>query len=178
MKFGTLLKIGALIGVCSSLATAQPLQNKQPLQTNITRMGLKGDAAAVWAVIDREWGRSGCCGREDLRGGSRYLDLLTDDALVWFWGAPAPVSKPSQRMFDEAIDQAKPNEPKRIAYELYPQGLVLHDNTAIAHYTCTVTVVDSSNNAKTSACRSTDILVRDRPGAEWKLISWVTGPLP
>ena len=166
------LMAACLFGLCISLASAQQLQ------TNITRMGLKGDAAAVWAVIDREWGRSGCCGRENLTPGSRYLDLLTDDALVWFWGAPHPLDKPSQRMFDDANDQAKPAESKRIAYELYPQGLVIHDNVAVAHYTCTVTVVAPNNEAKTSSCRSTDILVRDRPGAEWKLISWVTGPYP
>jgi hypothetical protein len=168
----TLLMAGSVIGLCVSLASAQQLQ------TNITRMGLKGDAAAVWAVIDREWGRSGCCGRENLTPGSRYLDLLTDDALVWYWGAPHPVDKASLRMSDEAIDQAKPAESKRISYELYPQGLVIHDNLAVAHYTCTVTVVKPNNETSTSSCRSTDILVRDRPGAEWKLISWVTGPYP
>jgi hypothetical protein len=160
-----------LAGLCISLAGAQ-----QP-QTNITRMGLTGDAAAVWAVIDREWGRSGCCGREDLRPGSRYLDLLTDDALVWYWGAPDPVSKSSLKMFDEAVDANHPFENKRIAYELYPQGLVIHGNVAIAHYTCAVRVVDKDNKVESSMCRSTDVLVRDRPGAEWKLITWVTGPL-
>jgi hypothetical protein len=168
----TAVAAASLLALCSSLASAQQLQ------TNITRMGLKGDAAAVWAVIDREWGRSGCCGRENLTPGSRYLDLLTDDALVWFWGAPHPLDKASLRMFDEANDQAKPAEAKRIAYELYPQGLVIHDNLAVAHYTCTITVLEPNNQTKTSSCRSTDILVRDRPGAEWKLISWVTGPYP
>ncbi len=168
----TALAAASLLALCVALASAQQLQ------TNITRMGLKGDAAAVWAVIDREWGRSGCCGRENLTPGSRYLDLLTDDALVWFWGAPHPVDKASIRMFDEANEQAKPAEAKRIAYELYPQGLVIHDNLAVAHYTCTITVVEPNNQTKTSSCRSTDILVRDRPGAEWKLISWVTGPYP
>jgi len=161
----------ALAGLCISLAGAQQLQ------TNITRMGLKGDAAAVWAVIDREWGRSGCCGREDLRAGSRYLDLLTDDALVWYWGAPNPLSKPSLKMFDQAVDDNRPFENKRIAYELYPQGLVIHGNLAIAHYTCAVRVIDKDNKVEASQCRSTDVLVRDRPGAEWKLITWVTGPL-
>jgi hypothetical protein len=168
----TALMTLALVGLCSSLASAQQLQ------TNITRMGLKGDAAAVWAVIDKEWGRSGCCGRENLTENSRYLDLLTDDALVWYWGAPHPLSKPSLRMFDEAIETNKPWTNRRIAYELYPQGLVIHDNVAIAHYTCTITVVDKDNKTHASSCRSTDILVRDRLGAEWKLISWVTGPFP
>lgn len=171
MKFHrAVLTTVTLTALCISLASAQQLQ------TNITRMGLKGDATAVWAVIDREWGRSGCCGREDLRASSRYLDLLTDDALVWYWGAPNPLSKPSMKMFDQAVDDNHPFENKRIAYELYPQGLVIHGNVAIAHYICAVRVIDKDNKVESSQCRSTDVLVRDRPGAEWKLITWVTGP--
>ena len=146
-------------------------------ETNITRMHLTGDAAAVWAVIDREWGRSGCCGRQNLTDNSRYLDLLADDSLVWYWGAPSPVSKDSLRMEDAARVDSKAWEDRRIAYELYPQGLVIHGNVAVAHYTCSVSVVDKNNEVKTSACRSTDVLVRDRPGAAWKFITWVTGPL-
>ena len=46
----TVLMAASVAGLCISIASAQQLQ------TNITRMGLKGDAAAVWAVIDREWG--------------------------------------------------------------------------------------------------------------------------
>ena len=120
-------------------------------------------------------GRSGCCGREDLRASSRYLDLLTDDALV-VSGGPNRLSKPSMKMFDQAVDDNHPFENKRIAYELYPQGLVIHGNVAIAHYICAVRVIDKDNKVESSQCRSTDVLVRDRPGAEWKLITWVTGP--
>ena len=164
----------AVAGVASAQSEASGFT---PPQTNITRMHLTGDAAAVWAVIDREWGRSGCCGRQDLMQNSRYLDLLSDDALVWFWGAPAPVSKESQRMEDAARADSKAWQDKRIAYELYPQGLVIHGNVAVAHYTCSVSVVDKNNEIKTSSCRSTDVLVRERAGAPWKFLTWVTGPL-
>lgn len=174
-----LCSLALLFGASVILAGAARAQDSgfTPPQTNITRMHLTGDAAAVWAVIDREWGRSGCCGRENLMENSRYLDLLSNDALVWYWGAPHPVSADSMRVTDKARADSKAFEPRRIAYELYPEGLVIHGNTAVAHYTCTVSVVDKNNEIKTSSCRSTDVLVRDRPGAPWRFITWVTGPL-
>ena len=139
----------------------------------------KADEAAVWAVIDKEWGRSGCCGREDLMTNLRYLDLVTDDAIVWFWGTPAPMTKPSMRTSDAALETPdKPWVATRVAYELYPQGIVIHGNTAVAHYRCKVATVDKSNKLENSECRFTDVLVRDRPGAGWKLLSWVGGRVP
>ena len=171
MKSHHLVLVTSVITViCASATGAQ----QPPLTNVVSQTPLSGDAAAVWEVIDEEWGRSGCCGRENLMPNSKYLDLLTDDAVVWFTNAPHPVTKESMKKSDATIAENKPAEPRRIGYELYPQGLVIHANTAIAHYTCTVTVVTKDNTVNHNACRSTDILVRDRPGAPWRLISWVT----
>src|SRR6185312_9044957 len=172
MKF----RCAILLALTATLAAGQA---GAQLETNITRMDLKPDEAAVWKVIDKEWGRSGCCGRENLMTGLRYLDLVTDDAIVWFWGQPAPMTKESMRTSDGALETPdKPWATTRVAYELYPEGLVIHGNTAVAHYRCRVAVVNKENKLETSNCRFTDILVRDRPGAEWKFLSWVGGELP
>lgn len=158
----------------SSLAVTASAQPK----TDLTRRDAKPEEAAVWAVIDKEWGRSGCCGRENLMTNLRYLDLVTEDAIVWFWGNPAPMTKESMRTSDGALETAdKPWATTRVAYELYPEGIVIHGNTAVAHYRCRVATV-KDNKLETSNCRFTDVLVRDSPGTQWKFLSWVGGPLP
>jgi hypothetical protein len=171
MRFHRVALISLAFALTSGSVGAQ-------LQTNITRMHFKPEETAVWAVIDKEWGRSGCCGRENLMTNLRYLDLVSDDAIVWFWGAAAPMTKESMRTSDGALETPdKPWVPTRVAYELYPEGLVIHGNTAVAHYRCRVATVDKDNKLESSNCRFTDILVRDRPGAEWKFLSWVGGEL-
>lgn len=171
MKFGVRLLVIVLgATLYGAIANAQ-------VATNITRMNLKGDAAAVWSAVDKQWGRSGCCGRENLMQNNRWLDLLADEAVVWFWGQPSPMEKGSLRMWAEATETPE-YESTRIAYELYPQGVAIHGNTAVAHYRYKVSSLDKQNKMSTTEGRYTDILVRDRPGADWKLLSWVGGGLP
>lgn len=172
---------GALAAASLGLADGQSARVNvpPPVQTNITRLNLSPEQAAVWNAVDKQWGRSGCCGREDLWGVDiRWLDLLADDAQVWYWGQPAPLRKDSIRMWADATQRPeKPWARKRVAYELYPEGLVIHGNTAVAHYRYRDSEVATDGKLETTQGRYTDILVRERPGAQWMLLSWVGGAL-
>jgi hypothetical protein len=164
----------------SSTGAQSPKVNAPPpVSTNITRLNLPAEQAAVWNAVDKQWGRSGCCGREDLWGAQiKWLDLLADGAEVWYWNQPAPINKESIRMWADATQRPeKPWARKRVAYELYPQGLVIHGNTAVAHYRYTDSELTADGKLETTQGRYTDILVRERPGAQWMLLSWVGGGL-
>src|SRR6185437_9427702 len=129
--------LASVVGVlCLGNAMADtPKPNAPPpVSTNITRMNLSPEQAAVWNAVDKQWGRSGCCGREDLWGPQiKLLDLLADDAQVWYWGQSSPLTKESIRMWADATQRpGKSWARKRVAYELYPEGLVIHGNTAVA----------------------------------------------
>jgi hypothetical protein len=140
---------------------------------------LSADAIAVWTVIDREWSRSGCCGGEDLMSNHRYLDLMSDDGIGWEAGAAGPESKASVKMWAEKMELPRGDRPPyhglRLMYQLYPQALIIHGNVAVAHYRFRVSYQNKDNPDKldNSQGRFTDVLVRDRPGADWKYLSWI-----
>lgn len=182
-RFAAIAGISSLV-LCATLSwSASPGLDPNappPVQTNISRMKFTPEQQAVWNAIDKQWGRSGCCGRENLWGPNiRWLDLLAEDAMVWFWGDPAPTDRESERMWSDLVSRPeKPWAAKRIAYELYPQGLVIHGNTAVAHYRFKDTEQGPDGKLSTSNGRFTDVLVRDRPNGPWMLLSWVGGSLP
>ena len=59
------------------------------------------------------------------------------------------------------------------AHELYPLSIVVHGDTAVAHYLYTNSAENSEGELVTSNGRYTDVLVR--VDGEWKFFSWHGG---
>jgi hypothetical protein len=177
MKIHAAVPIALAIGLFSLRA-----MGAEVVDAHISAKNLTPDEAAVWTVIDREWGRNGCCGHQDVVSNGRYLDDYTDDAICWYYGAAGPITKAAMKMWTEATEVPNGGRHEafhstRIAYELYPQGLVIHGNTAVAHYRFRVVSVnkDNPNKADVGQGRFSDVLVRDNPKAPWKFVSFVGG---
>lgn len=123
------------------------------------------DQVAVWAVIERVWA-------EDNKRDSDWVEeLLTGDFVGWPYDSPAPRTRASIDIWDEfSRRQWKP-----ITYELYPLSIVVHGDTAVAHYLYT-NAGEADGKIVTNNGRFTDVLVRD--DGEWKFLSWHGGDFP
>ena len=60
--------------------------------------------------------------------------------------------------------------------ELSPFGIIVHGNTAVAHYVYSLTAEDKEGNRKTVHGRYTDVLVKD--GENWVFLAWHGGDDP
>jgi ketosteroid isomerase-like protein len=148
-------KIGALLlATCCLLTSAASAQDPAD------------DQVAVWAVIERQWAAEN-------EGDSGWIEeLLTADFVGWPYESPAPRTRASTEMWNEfGRRQRKP-----ITHELYPLSIVVHGDTAIAHYLFTNAGELPDGKAVTNNGRYTDILVREAD--EWKFLSWHGGEFP
>lgn len=124
------------------------------------------DQVAVWAVIERQWAAEN-------EGDSGWIEeLLTADFVGWPYESPAPRTRTSTGMWNDfGRRQLKP-----ITHELYPLSIVVHGDTAIAHYLYTNAGELPDGKVTTANGRYTDILVRE--SGEWKFLSWHGGDFP
>lgn len=142
-------------GVLVALGTCLPMAGYTQDAAN--------DQAAVWAAVEAIWNAEA---RED----NNDIDaLLTDDFVGWTGDAPAPRNKSSSRMWRE-FDQ---DQTKTLQYELYPMLIVVHGNTAVAHYLYTSATEGSDKDVAQINGRFTDVLVRDN--GIWMFLTWHGG---
>jgi ketosteroid isomerase-like protein len=121
------------------------------------------DQVTVWATIEQVWSA-------EERGDNEWIeDMLSADFMGWPDSSPAPRSKASTRMWTRF--NAEQN--KGLSHELYPLSIVVHGNTAVAHYLYTQAVQTKDKQTVMTNGRYTDILVRD--GTTWKFLSWHGG---
>lgn len=121
------------------------------------------DQAAVWAAVEAVWVA------EEMQDNDRVDAMLTDDFMGWSNSTPAPRDKASSRMWREfGQDQGK-----GLQHELYPLSIVVHGDTAIAHYLYSNAYQGADDDVEVSHGRYTDVLVRDGDG--WKFIAWHGG---
>ena len=123
------------------------------------------DQVAVWTVIERQWAAEG-------DGDDWIEDMLTSDFVGWPYESPAPRTRTSTEMWNDFSR----NQWKPITHELYPLSIVVHGDTAIAHYLYSNSGELPDGKVVTRNGRFTDILVRD--DGEWKFLSWHGGELP
>lgn len=124
------------------------------------------DQVAVWAVIERQWAAEN-------EGDSGWIEeLLTADFVGWPYESPAPRTRASTEMWNDFGRR----EWKPITHELYPLSIVVHGDTAIAHYLYTNAGELPDGKVATNNGRYTDILVRE--AGEWKFLSWHGGDFP
>ena len=121
------------------------------------------ESANVWAVVEEEWNASA-------KGDQKSIErLLSDDVAVWDIESPAPRNKASIKMWNRFQQRLG----KTVAHELYPLSIIVHGDTAVAHYLYSSAFENKDGDIKMSSGRYTDILVRSEDG--WKFLAWHGG---
>ena len=121
------------------------------------------DDSAVWSVIERAW-------RAEREGNTRWIEtLLSADFVGWTNDAPAPRDKASTRLW-ETFNAKQVN---LLEYELYPLSIIVHGDTAIAHYLYSSAIQPRGQDVESVSGRFTDVLVRSADG--WKFLAWHGG---
>lgn len=121
------------------------------------------DDVAVWAIIEAQW-------EADEKGDVKWIEsLLAEDFVGWAKDSPAPRTRASVRMWEKY--QSKQWD--GITHELYPLSIVVHDDTAIAHYLYSNAGKNAEGRTEVLHGRFTDVLVR--VDGAWKFLSWHGG---
>jgi len=121
------------------------------------------DDAAVLFVIEQQW-------EANEKGDSRWIDnLLAEDFTGWINGTPAPRTKESIRKWEKFESKQWDG----IEHELYVLSLVVHGDTAVAHYLYSNAGKNAKGETEVNHGRFTDVLVRIE--GEWKLFAWHGG---
>ncbi|UCC85247.1 MAG: nuclear transport factor 2 family protein [Gemmatimonadota bacterium] len=144
----------ALAGVTASMATPGLAQN------------WSGDQLEVWAVIQAQWQAAM---EKDATWPERFLH---ESFLGWGNENPAPRDKAST---DKWTRYGMENS-TTLMQELSPIGIVVHDNTAVAHYFYSTASENRKGERETTHGRYTDVLVRDR--GTWRFLAWHGGDDP
>ena len=117
----------------------------------------------VWSVIQAQWEAA------KVKDATWPDRMLHDGFLGWGSDVPAPRTKASTKTWTRYEDE----NATTLMYELYPLGIVVEGNTAVAHYLYSVAAEDREGERETEHGRYTDILVRD--GRTWRFIAWHGG---
>lgn len=146
-----LASVTSVLAAVSSPVVAQSWSNEQ---------------LEVWGVIQAQW-------QAAMEKNATWPDrFLHEKFLGWTNENPAPRSKSSTRNWTRYGDENSTT----LMQELYPLGIVVHGNTAVAHYFFSTATEDRKAERRTTHGRYTDILVRD--GGTWRFIAWHGGDDP
>lgn len=121
------------------------------------------DQKAAWATINAQWEASK---NKDYDAWGSYL---ADDFKGWSNQGAVPGNKTSTISWIRFGGE----QTTTLKYELSSMGLVVHGDTAIAHYYYVSVTEDKDGKRKTDTGRWSDTLVRDGKG--WKFIGWQGG---
>ncbi|NIO33190.1 MAG: DUF4440 domain-containing protein [Gemmatimonadetes bacterium] len=144
----------ALAGVTASMATPGLAQN------------WSDDQLEVWAVIQAQWQAAM---EKDATWPERFLH---ESFLGWGNENPAPRDKAST---DKWTRYGMENS-TTLMQELSPIGIVVHGNTAVAHYFYSTASENRKGERETTHGRYTDVLVLD--GGAWRFLAWHGGDDP
>ncbi|NIN67917.1 MAG: hypothetical protein GTO63_25075, partial [Anaerolineae bacterium] len=128
----------SLAGVTGSIATPALAQT------------WSNDQLEVWAVIQAQWQAAM---EEDATWPERFLH---ESFLGWANENPAPRDKAST----DRWNRYDMENSKTLMQELYPIGIVVHGNTAVAHYLYSTASENRRGERETTHGRYTDVLVR------------------
>ena len=95
-----------------------------------------------------------------------------EKALIWNNGRPMPRGKSSAQKWSRYGMENSTG----LIQELYPVGIIVHDNTAVAHYFYSEAAEDRKDERKTVHGRYTDILVKEK--GKWRFLAWRGGANP
>ena len=120
----------------------------------------------VWNVIEANW-------KAAMEKDTTWPDTqLHDKFLGWDGNRPMPRDKSS---INNWIRYQIENSTTLIQ-ELIPVGIVLHGNTAVAHYFYSQASEDRKGERETVHGRYTDILVKEN--GTWQFLAWSGGDNP
>ena len=120
----------------------------------------------VWNVIEDQW-------KTGMEKDTTEYDMhLHEKFLGWDNQNPMPLDKSSvQKWHRYGMENST-----TLLQELYPVGIIVHGNTAVAHYFYSVASQDRKDERKTVHSRYTDILVKEN--GTWRFLAWSGGPNP
>ena len=105
----------------------------------------------VWKVIESDW-------KAYMEKDQATVDKNRHEKLLrWEYGDPAPMNKAS----DQKWNRYYMENFTTLVQELYPIGIVVHGNTAVAHYFYTVVSENKKGERRTRPGKYTDVPVKD-----------------
>jgi ketosteroid isomerase-like protein len=121
------------------------------------------DDSAVWSVIESVW-------QAEQRGDTQWVeDALAADFVGWSNSSPAPRDKGSTRLWNNFSTK----QVDMLEHELYPLSIIVHGDTAVAHYLYSSASKAKGQDVEVASGRYTDVLVR--VDGAWKFLSWHGG---
>ena len=141
----------SLAGLASSVAIPALAQTWSP------------DQLEAWNVIQSQYEASM---QEDATWPERFLH---ERFLGWDNAYPAPRNKAVYGRWTRYGDENSTT----LMQELYPIGIVVVENTAVAHYYYSSASENREDERETTHGRYTDVLVRD--GGTWRFLAWQGG---
>ena len=127
---------------------------------------LSGEEKQVWTVIEESWE---AIIAKDLGWTDKWVHA---DAVVWGTSYPMPRTRDAAKRWDQYNFQNSTT----LASEFGLGAIVVHGDTAVAHYYYSLGNEDREGERKTTHGRCTDILVRE--GGAWKFLAWHCGDTP
>jgi ketosteroid isomerase-like protein len=120
----------------------------------------------VWSVIETQW-------KAAMEKDDNWTDkYLHDNFLGWGNQNPTPRGKASVKKWNRYGTENSTT----LLQELFPVGIVVNGNTAVAHYFYSQASEDRKGERKTVNGQYTDILVKEN-GA-WRFLAWRGGDNP
>ncbi len=124
---------------------------------------LSDQQVEVWKVIESDW-------KAYMEKDQATVDKNRHERLLrWEYGEPAPINKAS----DQKWNRYNMENTTTLVQELYPVGIVVHGNTAVAHYFYTVVSENKKGERRTRHGKYTDVLVKD--DSTWRFLAWHGG---
>ncbi len=120
----------------------------------------------VWEVIEAQWQSVMA---KDETWPNRTLH---DQFRGWTNENPAPRDKSSTERWARYGNE----NATTLMQELFPLSIIVHENTAVAHYLYSTATENRKGERETTHGRYTDILLRD--GDSWRFIAWHGGDDP
>jgi len=121
------------------------------------------DDSAVWSVIESAW-------QAERRGDTEWIEeALAADFVGWSNSSPAPRDKGSTRLWNNFSTK----QVDMLEHELYPLSIIVHGDTAVAHYLYSSAIKAKGQDVEVVSGRYTDVLVR--VDGTWKFLSWHGG---
>jgi len=128
---------------------------------NGNALSLDKQQAEVWNVV------LGSYKDIDKRDNNWTDKWVTEDAMVWGSSTPMPRNRSSVKRWEKF--QFEDGSINNIA-EYSPTAIVVHGNTAVAHYYYSNGTTSKKGTQNVSHGRCSDTLVRDNKS--WKFIAW------
>jgi ketosteroid isomerase-like protein len=121
------------------------------------------DDSAVWSVIESVW-------QAEQRGDTEWIEeSLAADFVGWSNSSPAPRDKGSTRLWNKFSTK----QVDMLEHELYPLSIIVHGDTAVAHYLYSSASKAKGQDVEVVSGRFTDVLVR--VDGAWQFLSWHGG---